>query len=190
MNTEVVRAIKHLVWLIATMGNLALAEALSPGRDLYLTAGGYGCSVCHGPVANGGGQAGGSIRGATREALDKALVQQPTMQKLVNVLSEENIADLSRYLESLEKIPLLEMVYSDKGWNVTQEPVSKGQTTQIVAFNDSFSDLELDLQTLGFAPTTITPLDTLVLEWIAEAGTFFLPDQGLLVVSAEEVCIH
>ena len=60
----------------------------------------------------------------------------------------------------------------------------------MVVFNDSFGDLVLNLQTFGFAPTTITPLDTLVLEWIAEAGTFFLPDNGLLVVPAEQVCIH
>jgi hypothetical protein len=172
------------------MGTSAVAEATSPGRDLYLTVGGYGCAVCHGPVANGGGQAGGSIRGATREALDKAFAQQPTMQKLGIALSEENIADLSGYLESLAQIPLLELVYSDKGWSINQEPVSKGQTVQIVVFNDSFGDLTLDLQAFGIAPTTITPLNTLVLEWTAEAGTFFLPDQELLVVSAEEVCIH
>ena len=59
-----------------------------------------------------------------------------------------------------------------------------------MAFNDSFGDLTLDLQTLGFTPITIPPLDTQVLEWKAEAGTFFLPDQGLLVVPPEEICIH
>jgi cytochrome c553 len=186
----VIRAIKHFIWLVAVMGTLATAEAASPGRDLYLTVGGYGCAVCHGPVANGGGQAGGPIRGATREALEKAFSQQPTMQKLGIALSEENIADLSAYLESLAQIPLLELVYSDKGWSVTQEPVSKGQTVQIVVFNDSFGDLALDLQAFGIAPTTIAPLDTLVVEWLAKSGAFFLPDQELLVVSAEEVFIR
>jgi hypothetical protein len=172
------------------MSTLAMAEPSSPGRDLYLTAGGYGCGVCHGPVANGGGQAGGPIRGATREALDKALVEQPTMQLLVDTLSQDNIAYLSRYLESLAQIPLVELVYSDLGWTITQEPVAKGQTVQMVVYNDSFGDLVLDMPAFGFAPTTVTPLDTLVLEWIAEAGTFFLPDNGLLVVPAEDICIH
>ena len=172
------------------MATLAMAETPSPGRDLYLTAGGYGCSVCHGPVANGGGQAGGPIRGATREALDKALAEQPTMQKLGNALSLDNIADLSRYLESLAQVPLVELVYSDLGWTITQESVAKGQTVQIVVFNNSFGDLALNLQPFGFAPTTITPLDTLVLVWIAEVGTFSLPDNGLLVVSSEQVCMH
>ena len=167
-----------------------MAEPPSPGRDLYLTAGGYGCGVCHGPVANGGGQAGGPIRGATREALDKALTEQPTMQLLVDELSRDNIADLSRYLELLAQIPLVELVYSDLGWTITQEPVARGQTVQMVVFNDSFGDMALDLQDFGFAPTTITALDTLVLEWIAEPGTFFLPDNGLLVVPAEDICIH
>jgi cytochrome c553 len=186
----VIQGIRQLIWLVATIGTLAMAEAPNPGRDLYLTAGGYGCGVCHGPVANGGGQAGGPIRGATREAFDKALVEQPTMQLLVNALSQDNIADLSRYLESLAQIPLVELVYSNLGWTTTQEPIAKGQTVQMVVFNDSFGDLALDMQAFGIAPTTVTPLDTLVLEWIAEAGTFFLPDKGLLVVSAEEVCIH
>jgi hypothetical protein len=172
------------------MGTLAMAEPPSPGRDLYLKAGGYGCIVCHGPVANGGGQAGGAIRGATREALDKSLAEQPTMQLLVNALSQDNIADLSNYLESLAQIPLVELVYSDSGWIITQAPVAKGQTVQMVVFNDSFADLALDLQAFGFALATVTPLDTLVLEWIAEAGTFLLPDNGLLVVPSEDICIH
>jgi len=167
-----------------------MAEPPNPGRDLYLTAGGYGCGVCHGPVANGGGQAGGPIRGATREALDKALKEQPTMKLLVDELSQDNIADLSRYLELLAQIPLVELVYNDLGWAITQEPVTRGQTVQMVVSNDSFGDLALDLQAFGFAPATITPLNTLVLEWIAEAGTFFLPDNGLLVVPAEDICIH
>jgi hypothetical protein len=108
------------------------------------------------------------------------------MQLLGNSLSLDNIADISRYLESLGKIPLVDLVYNDRvGWNITQEPVAKGQTVQMVVFNDSFNDLALDLQAFGFAPTTISPMDTLVLEWIAEAGTFFLPGNRLLAVPAE-----
>jgi len=112
------------------------------------------------------------------------------MKLLVDELSQDNIADLSRYLELLAQIPLVELVYNDLGWAITQEPVTRGQTVQMVVSNDSFGDLALDLQAFGFAPATITPLNTLVLEWIAEAGTFFLPDNGLLVVPAEDICIH
>jgi len=172
------------------MNTLAMAEVPDRGRDLYLKAGGYGCIVCHGPVANGGGQAGGAIRGATRQALDKALAEQPTMQLLVNSLSQDNIADISSYLESLALVPLVELVYSDSGWAITQEPIAKGQNVQMVVFNNSFTDLALDLQTFGIEPTTVTPLDTRILEWVAEAGTFFLPDSGLLVVPSEDICIH
>ena len=190
MNTNIIRATKILLWFAAIMGNWVIAETTSPGRELYLTAGGYGCAVCHGPVANGGGQAGGAIRGATREALEKALAEQPTMQLLVNVLGQDDISEISRYLESLAQVPLIELVYSDQGWAIKQEIVAKGQTVQMVAFNNSFTDLELNLADFGFAPTSIAPLDTLVLEWLAEPGTYFLPDKGMLLVSAEEVCIH
>ena len=190
MNTEVVQIIRHFIWLVAAIATLAIAEESSPGRALYLTAGGYGCAVCHGAVANGGGQAGGPIRGATREALDKALAEQPTMQLLVSALSQDNIADLSAYLESLAQIPLIELVYKNQQWNITQKPVVKGQTVQILVFNDGFENLTLDLQDFGFTPTTISPLDTQVLEWTAEPGIYSLPDNNLLVVSSDDVCIH
>jgi len=178
----VTRFIKYLSWLGITISSMAIAEAPSPGRDLYLTAGGYGCGVCHGPVANGGGQAGGRVRGATLEDLNKALAEQPTMQLLVNELSQKDIANLSSYLESLAQLPLIEMVYTDMGWRITQEPIGKGQTVQILVYNDSFVDLPLSLYDFGFAPTTVIPLDTLVLEWPAVAGKYLLPDNELLVV--------
>lgn len=190
MNTKLKRASQFLFWLLAITGNSLMAETTSPGRDLYLKAGGYGCVVCHGPVANGAGQVGGPIRGATREALDKALTEQPTMQLLVNALSREDIGAIAGYLESLAQIPLLELVYTDQGWSSKQELVSKGQTVQIVVFNNSFAQLEFKLPDFGFAPTSIAPLDTLVLEWVAEPGTYFMPDKSMLLVSAEEVCIH
>ena len=176
------RFIKFLIWPGIIFSAVAIAEVASPGRDLYFTAGGYGCGVCHGPVANGGGQAGGPIRGATLEDLNKALVEQPTMQLLVNELSQSNIADLSRYLESLAQIPLMEMVYTDMGWRITRQPVGKGQTVQMIVYNDSFVDLPLNLHDFGFAPTTVIPLDTVVLEWTAMTGAYRLPDNELLIV--------
>jgi len=189
-STDLIQVVKPFIWVVTVISALAIAEASDPGRELYLTAGGYGCGVCHGPVANGGGQAGGSIRGASRAAFDKALAEQPTMRLLVNALSQNDIAELSRYLVSLDKIPLVELEYSDLGWRITQQPIAKGQVVQLVVSNHSFADLVLNLQSFGFAATTITPLDTRVLEWKAEAGTFFLPDNELLVVSTNEVCEH
>ena len=107
------------------------------------------------------------------------------MQLLGDALSQDNITELSRYLESLAQVPLVELVYSDQGWNITQESIAEGQFVQIVVFNNTISDLALNLETFGFAQTSIAPLDTLVLEWIAEAGTFILPDKIPLVVSAK-----
>ena len=182
--------LRHLIWGAVFVGNLAFSDAPGTGRTLYLSAGGYGCGVCHGPVANGAGQAGGSIRGATLEVLEVALAEQPTMQLLVNVLSAEDIAAIADYLGSLGSIPLVEMSYSDRGWSITQKPASSGQTVQFVVFNASFADLIIDLSAFGFATVTIGALDTKVFEWVAEAGTYALPDNALLVVTASERCVQ
>ena len=190
IDTEMPNGLKLIVCIALMAGNLAFAEAPGPGRALYVSAGGYGCGVCHGPVANGAGQAGGAIRGATREALVKALKEQPTMQLLVNVLSEQDISNLASYLGSLSARPLVEMVFGDRGWAITHEPVSSGQNVQLVVFNDNFSALEIDLSTFGLAPTTISALDTTVLDWVAEAGTYVLPDNTVLVVPDSAICVH
>jgi|GEM_PF-884392 cytochrome c553 len=180
----------YALWLSCLIGSLAFAEDPTVGRELYKVAGGYGCGVCHGPVANGGGQAGGPIRGATREQFDKALAEQPTMKLLVNALDEQNLSDLSSYLMLLADMPLVELTFDDVSWTITQAPINQDQIVQFVLFNDGFSDLQVDLTGFGLDEVTIAPMDTAIVEWVAVAGSYFLPDDSLLVVSDQAVCVH
>ena len=182
--------LKRAVWLSCLVGSLAFAEDPNAGRALYQIAGGYGCGVCHGPVANGGGQAGGSIRGASREQFDKALAEQPTMIPLVNALDAQDLSDLSSYLMLLADIPLVELTFDGVSWTTTQMPVNQDQVVQFVLFNDGFSDLSVDLAGFGLDAVNVAPMDTTVVEWVAVAGSYFLPDNSLLVVSDQAVCTH
>lgn len=177
-------------WLSCLVGSLAFAEDPSAGRALYEIAGGYGCGVCHGPVANGGGQAGGPIRGASRELFDKALAEQPTMIPLVNALDEQALSDLSSYLMLLADMPLVELTYNGLSWTTTQMPINQDQVVQFVLFNDGFSDLSVDMTGFGLDVITVAPMDTTVVEWVSVAGSYFLPDNSLLVVSEQAVCMH
>lgn len=182
--------LKRTILLSCLIGSFAFAEDPTAGRELYKIAGGYGCGVCHGPVANGGGQAGGPIRGATREQFDKALAEQPTMMLLVNALDEQNLSDLSSYLMLLEDMPLVEMTFDGISWTITQAPINQDQLVQFVIFNDGFSELGVDLTEFGLGEMTIAPMDTAIVEWVSVAGSYFLPDDSLLVVSDQAVCIH
>lgn len=195
------KAINKWVWLGLVLGSFvsffASADTTetpipdpNAGRELYKIAGGYGCGVCHGVVGNGGGQAGGRIRGATTELFDEALGILPTMMLLVNVLDAQDRANLVGYLESLADIPLVEMAYDGMSWTIVQEAAAKGQTVQLLVYNDSFEDLTVELQDFGLAPIVVAPMETQVMEWAAETGSYFLPDNSLFVVSEDLVCIH
>lgn len=166
------------------LGSLAIAEIQVKGRQLYLTAGGYGCVVCHGPVANGAGQVGGNIRGASLEKLNTALAGQPTMQLLTTELGDDDIRELAAYLQSLETIPLIELEYNDPVWNIKQSPVTAGQWIQLVIFNNSFSDLVVNFEAFNLKVQPIQPLDTIVLKWQSKAGSYLLPDGSSLLVPA------
>ncbi len=200
-----VKSISQLVLLSLVFGACVMFSAAvsaetptadaNAGRELYKIAGGYGCGVCHGKVGDGGGQAGGRVRGATTELFNTALAIQPTMMLLVNALDAQNRADLVAYLESLALMPLVTMAYDGMAydgmaWTIVQEPASKGQTVQLLVFNDSFEDLTLDLSAFGLASLVVAPMETQVVDWIAETGSYFLPDDSLFVVSEELVCIH
>ena len=85
---------------------------------------------------------------------------------------------------------MVEMVYSGLAWTTVQESACKGQTVQLLVYNDSFEDLTIDLSTFGLAPMVVSPIENQVIDWIAETGSYFLPDDRLFVVGEELVCAH
>ena len=150
-----------------------LANGVSP-EQLYNTAGGYGCTACHGKYAHGGGYVGGNIRGATREQLDNALQTEPTMLLLAEVLDENKRNLLSSYLTGLAAKPLLEWRIGESAASKTAK-VKVGDELQLVIFNGTFERLTLDLSPLGGAQNyQIEAYDTQAINWTAKEGRYFL----------------
>ncbi|RKF20090.1 cytochrome c [Alginatibacterium sediminis] len=125
-----------------------LLLASQTAEQLYSTAGGYGCSACHGKYANGAGNVGGNIRGASFEQLQIAFEQQPTMQLLGKSLSDIQKMKLIAYLDELSNSELLE-------WTIDLEPESNelelttSKPAQLVIFNALLEPVVVDLSPLG-----------------------------------------
>jgi hypothetical protein len=144
------------------------------GKELFLTAGGYGCHVCHGLVANGAGQAGGAIRGASLEALENSLLTNPPMQPLNTVLGKAQKHAIIAYLQSLSQYPLLEFNFINEKWILKAEEFKVGQTLEMIFYNGSFDVQQLDLKTLGLEVISFEPLATSTLRWQADRNAIDL----------------
>jgi hypothetical protein len=147
------------------------AAAISP-EQLFNTAGGYGCTACHGKYAHGGGFVGGNIRETTRKKLDVALETQPTMLLLAEVLDENKRNALIDHLASLSEMQLLE-------WRIGESTETKvvkakvGHSVQLVLFNGTFDTLILNLSALGADKNyQIKAYDTQAITWIPKAGRY------------------
>ncbi len=160
--------------------------AIDQGKQTYETAGGYGCSVCHGIVAHGAGQVGGSIRGAGYDLLVKSLNENEVMQPLKPALNDTELHNISTYLVSLGEQPLIQLSYDNNQWFMTHEPLELGKPAQLVIYNASFDTQELDLTTLGLDRITIDPLSTEVKAWQATRSSIVIPNVlPLIEVSTE-----
>lgn len=155
--------------LLTVLSTFALA--ISP-EQLFNTAGGYGCTACHGKYAHGGGFVGGNIREATRKKLDIALETQPTMLLLAAVLDENKRNALIDHLTSLSEMQLLE-------WRIGESTETKivkakaGHSVQLVLFNGTFDTLSLDLSTIEAENNyQIKAYDTQAITWIPKAGRY------------------
>ena len=146
--------------LIVATAAMAVDDAVERGRQLYLSAGGYGCQVCHGLVAHGAGQAGGAIRGANLQALRTSLESNAPMQPLLAVLPMEKQQILAAYLLSLADIPLLQLTFDQAQWSLQAENFVSGQTVELVLYNGSFDSQTLDLSSLGLGTIEVAPLAT------------------------------
>jgi cytochrome c553 len=148
-----------LLYTVVWAGEAESNEAR--GKDLYSTAGGYGCAVCHGPVGDGAGQAGGYIRGATLEQLQQSLENNAPMKPLASLFSEGDLKALSSYLGGLAETPLVNLIYSDDGWSGNFEPWQPGQVIDMVVYNATFESVVIDLNNLEIGSIELAPLQRL-----------------------------
>lgn len=164
------------VFIMALCSSAAIAETtVTHGQQVYLSAGGYGCQVCHGQVGHGAGQVGGYIRGASLDELINSLTSQPEMQLLGDVLSANDVQSLSDYLIALGNTPLVTVVYDQDQWIGQHEELTVGQTVQMVIYNSSFESQSIDLTSLGLDVPTIEPLATQVFTWSVKSIPLSLP---------------
>ena len=147
---------------------------VTEGERLYREAGGYGCAVCHGQVGDGGGQAGGYIRGASLDQLNESLLTNAPMQPLSSVLSEQDRLNISAYLADLAERPLITARFENGQWVGQAEPVSAGQTVDLVLYNATFEPLVVDFPVLE-QPLTLPALGTDVWTGVIQDPTLDLP---------------
>lgn len=147
----------------AVWANEPLTPELS-GKALYLNAGGYGCAVCHGPVGDGAGQAGGYIRGATVEQLRQSLADIAPMQPLTALFSDEDLDALGNYLTSLALTPLINLTYTENGWNGNYEPWQPGQSVDVVLYNATFETKAVNLSSIGVSELELAPLERMAVQ--------------------------
>jgi cytochrome c553 len=152
----------------------ATPSSFKAGEHLFRTAGGYGCSACHGLFANGAGNVGGNIRGKTLEDINHSLATEPTMMLLANALSNGDKENLALYLQTLGKIHLVEWTIEDKplNFNVSIEP---DKPTQLVLFNKTFEGIDLNLpKSITEQSIQLSPYKTKALEWTPDIGVIKL----------------
>ncbi len=144
------------------------------GEHLFRTAGGYGCSACHGLFANGAGNVGGNIRGKTLEDINHSLANEPTMMLLANALSNVDKENLALYLQALGKIHLVEWTIEDRPMNANVS-IEPDKPTQLVLFNKTFEAIDLKIpKAIAEQSIQLDPYETRALEWTPDVGVIKL----------------
>lgn len=169
------KAIVSMTLLVITTSVTAkTSQAFIDGEQLFRTAGGYGCSTCHGMFAQGGGNIGGNIRGKTLEDLNVRLDNEPTMKLLSNALTTDDRRVLAYYLEALGRLPLVEWTIDDKATDV-EISINQGTLSQLVIFNKRLEPVSLSIAPIsGAKDITINPYETKAYEWKPESGVIEL----------------
>lgn len=165
---------KSLLLAISINSGAALASNtldFEQGEHLFRTAGGYGCSTCHGLYAQGGGNAGGNIRGKGLEALNFVLENEPTMQLLGPSLSKNDRRLLAHYVTELGTFNLIE-------WTIEEDVVSQrghvrpNVINQLVILNKKFETVGFKLpNTVSDHPFSINPYETKAIKWTPDSSS-------------------
>jgi len=157
--------------------NVAYADSKSSfeqGEHLFRTAGGYGCSTCHGMFAQGGGNIGGDVRGKGIDKLNSALEKEPTMLLLSNVLNREQRKLLSSYLIELGKMPSVEWIIDDQVTG-NSASIKKGVLSQLILVNKRLETIKVALPFVAKSSfIEIKPYETKTVQWIPKEGTIEL----------------
>ena len=170
---------RHILLSACLLSAVASAD-IKEGERLYREAGGYGCAVCHGSVAEGAGQAGGNIRSATLGQLNESLTSNLPMQPLATVLSEQDREDLVAYLNALGQRSLLTARYEGDEWTATLMGQVSNNNVDVVLYNATFEQVVVSLPLLSQEPIRIEPLATFV--W---NGTLQKPLDALAPISVK-----
>ena len=168
---------------LVTLALLLTSAASWADQTLFNNAGGYGCVACHGKYAHGGNNAGGNIRGASLQALNDALANEPTMQLLGPQLSQPQRESLVSYLASLNQYQMVEWRLSNQASTLKANFLPK-QPLQLIIFNGTLNTVSLDLSPLGREGNlTIAAYDTQSVEWQPNADNYSLTinDQQLVL---------
>ncbi len=163
-----------LITLTSFVAQAETPPSFEAGEHLFRTAGGYGCSACHGLFANGAGNVGGNIRGKTLEDINHSLANEPTMMLLASALSNGDKENLALYLQTLGKIHLVEWTIEEKpmDFNVSIKP---DKPTQLVLFNKTFEAIDLNLsKSITEQSIQLSPYETKALEWTPSIGVIKL----------------
>jgi len=135
------------------------------GEQLFRTAGGYGCSACHGLFANGGGNVGGNIRGKTLSDINVSLASEPTMLLLADSLSSGDRENLAFYLQIMGEINLVEWTIEDKPTTSTFN-IAANKPAQLVVLNKTFEAIELTIPDfISTQSIKLDPYQTKAVTW-------------------------
>jgi len=144
------------------------------GEHLFRTAGGYGCSTCHGMFAQGGGNVGGDVRGKGIDKLNSALEKESTMLLLSNALNLEQRELLASYLIELGKIPSVEWIIDDKV-TLSNASIKQGSLSQLVLVNKTLETIKVALPFVAQASfIEIKPYETKAVQWMPKEGSIEL----------------
>jgi hypothetical protein len=165
---------KYLIYVNALLMSMVTQAKISPsfndGEELFRTAGGYGCSTCHGLFAQGGGNVGGNIRGKALSDINASLNNEPTMLLLNDVLTTDDRKSLEQYLKELGNMPLVDWTIDNEASEV-KISLEKGVPSQLVILNKQIETLKIDISPISDTPEIIiNPYETQVYEWTPEPG--------------------